>query len=178
MPKLHLLILTLALCLILGAFGPVQAADPPAAPADGSVLPFPPVPSASVAGPTLQESKHQRRQEPNHLPAGAPNVLIVLLDDVGFGQPGAFGGEINTPTLSRLRNEGISYNAFHTTAICSPTRAALLDRAQPPAGRFRHHRRTRRGLGRLHRHHPQDLRHHRRGPALLRLQDRGLRQMA
>ena len=95
-------------------------------PADGSVLPFPPVPSASVAGPTLQESKHQRRQEPNHLPAGAPNVLIVLLDDVGFGQPGAFGGEINTPTLSRLRNEGISYNAFHTTAICSPTRAALL----------------------------------------------------
>ena len=126
MPKLHLPILTLALCLIFGAFGPVQAADKPAAPADGSILPFPPVPSASVAGPTLQESKHQRRQEPNHLPAGAPNVLIVLLDDVGFGQPGAFGGEIHTPTLSRLRNEGISYNSFHTTAICSPTRAALL----------------------------------------------------
>ena len=96
------------------------------APADGSVLPFPPVPSASIAGPTLQESKHLRRQEPKRLPAGAPNILIVLLDDVGFGQPGAFGGEINTPTLSRLRNEGISYNAFHTTAICSPTRAALL----------------------------------------------------
>jgi arylsulfatase A-like enzyme len=126
MSKPHLLIAALALCLILGAFGPVQAADPPPAPTDGSVLPFPPVPSASVAGPTLQESKHQRRQEPNHLPAGAPNILIVLLDDVGFGQPAAFGGEINTPTLSRLRNEGISYNAFHTTAICSPTRAALL----------------------------------------------------
>ncbi len=126
MPKLRLLILTLAFCLIAGAFVPVQAAEKAAAPADGSILPFPPVPSASIAGPTLQESKHQRRLEPNHLPPGAPNVLIVLLDDVGFGQPGAFGGEINTPTLSRLRNEGISYNAFHTTAICSPTRAALL----------------------------------------------------
>ena len=97
MPKLRLLTLTLALCLISGAFGPVQAVDKAAAPADGSVLPFPPVPSASVAGPTLQESKHQRRQEPNHLPPGAPNVLIVLLDDVGFGQPGAFGGEIQHP---------------------------------------------------------------------------------
>ena len=126
MPKHRLLIPAILLCLTLGAFSTVQAADKPAAPADGSVLPFPPVPSASIAGPTLQESKHVRRQEPNRLPAGAPNVLIVLLDDVGFGQPGAFGGEINTPTLSRLRNEGISYNAFHTTAICSPTRAALL----------------------------------------------------
>ena len=65
MPKPHLLILTLALCLIFGTFGPVQATDPPAAPADGSVLPFPPVPSASIAGPTLQESKHVRRPEPN-----------------------------------------------------------------------------------------------------------------
>ena len=126
MPKLRLLTVALALCLVAAAFSPVQAAEKSAAPADGSILPFPPVPSASVAGPTLQESKHQRRQEPNHLPVGAPNVLIVLLDDVGFGQPGAFGGEIHTPTLSRLRDEGISYNAFHTTAICSPTRAALL----------------------------------------------------
>jgi arylsulfatase A-like enzyme len=126
MPKLRFLTVALALCLIAGVFVPAQAAEKAAAPTDGSVLPFPPVPSASVAGPTLQESKHQRRQEPNHLPAGAPNVLIVLLDDVGFGQPGAFGGEIHTPTLSRLRDEGINYNAFHTTAICSPTRAALL----------------------------------------------------
>ena len=56
----------------------------------------------------------------------APNVLIILLDDVGFGQSDTFGGEIHTPTLSRLRDEGISYNCFHTTSICSPTRAALL----------------------------------------------------
>ncbi len=56
----------------------------------------------------------------------APNVLIILLDDVGFGQSDTFGGEIHTPTLSRLRDAGISYNCFHTTSICSPTRAALL----------------------------------------------------
>lgn len=95
-------------------------------PDDGSVLPFPPTPSASVAGPTLQESKHQRRVEPSRLPKDAPNILIVLLDDVGFGLPDTYGGPIHTPTLTRIANEGISYNAFHTTSICSPTRAALL----------------------------------------------------
>ena len=94
--------------------------------ADGSVLPFPPVPSASLAAPTLQASKHQRREEANHLPAGAPNILIILLDDVGFGLPSTYGGDIRTPTLSRIANSGVSYNTFHTTAICSPTRAALL----------------------------------------------------
>ncbi len=93
---------------------------------DGSVLPFPPVPSASVAAPRLQDSKHQRRAQPQHLKPDAPNVLIILLDDVGFAQASTFGGEIQTPTLSRLADEGISYNTFHTTSICSPTRAALL----------------------------------------------------
>ncbi|MGC2643365.1 MAG: sulfatase-like hydrolase/transferase, partial [Pseudolabrys sp.] len=97
-----------------------------AAPNDGSVLPFPPVPSASIAAETLQDSKHQRRVEPNHLPKDAPNIVIILLDDVGFGLPDTFGGPIHTPTLSKLANEGISYNTFHTTSICSPTRAALL----------------------------------------------------
>ena len=94
--------------------------------ADGSSLPFPPVPSASVAAETLQESKHQRRVEPSYLPKDAPNIVIILLDDVGFGLPDTFGGPIHTPTLSRLANEGVSYNTFHTTSICSPTRAALL----------------------------------------------------
>jgi arylsulfatase A-like enzyme len=93
---------------------------------DGSVLPFESVPSASVAKPRLQDSVHTRRAQPQHLKADAPNVLIILLDDVGFGQASTFGGEINTPTLSKLADEGISYNTFHTTAICSPTRAALL----------------------------------------------------
>ena len=97
-----------------------------ATPDDGSVLPFPPTPSASKAGPTLQESTHKRRVEPDRLPKEAPNVLIVLIDDAGFGVPDTFGGFAHTPTLSKLRDQGISYNRFHTTSICSPTRAALL----------------------------------------------------
>ena len=59
-------------------------------------------------------------------PAGAPNVLLILLDDVGFGQTSTFGGPVNTPTLQRLADEGLRYNRFHTTALCSPSRAALL----------------------------------------------------
>jgi arylsulfatase A-like enzyme len=59
-------------------------------------------------------------------PSGAPNVLIVLLDDVGFGAASAFGGPINTPTAERLASNGLKYTRFHTTALCSPTRSALL----------------------------------------------------
>jgi arylsulfatase len=59
-------------------------------------------------------------------PDGAPNVLIVLIDDMGFGQSSAFGGPIHMPTVERLANAGLRYNHFHTTALCSPTRAALL----------------------------------------------------
>ncbi len=93
---------------------------------DGTVLPFPPVPSASIAGPTFEESEHHRRAQPHHLRDGAPNVLIVLIDDVGFGHADTFGGEMHTPTMTRLWESGIAYNTFHTTSICSPTRAALL----------------------------------------------------
>ncbi len=93
---------------------------------DGSVLPFPPTPSASQAGETILDSTMTWRERPQRLRPDAPNILIVLIDDVGFAQADTFGGEIHTPTLSRLANEGISYNRFHTTSICSPTRAALL----------------------------------------------------
>jgi hypothetical protein len=92
----------------------------------GEILPFPPAPSASVAGESILDSKHQRRKEVSHLPADAPNILIVLIDDVGFGVSESFGGGVHTPALSKLKDEGIAYNAFHTTAICSPTRASLL----------------------------------------------------
>jgi arylsulfatase len=64
--------------------------------------------------------------EPLRPPAGAPNVLIVLLDDVGFAASSAFGGPCNTPTAERLAAGGLKYNRFHTTALCAPTRAALL----------------------------------------------------
>jgi arylsulfatase len=59
-------------------------------------------------------------------PVGAPNVLLVMIDDMGFGMSSAFGGPIHMPTVERLANEGLRYNHFHTTALCSPTRAALL----------------------------------------------------
>ncbi|MCA9075181.1 MAG: arylsulfatase [Planctomycetaceae bacterium] len=94
---------------------------------DGSVLPFPPTPlNESVAKPRLQDSTMKWPDEPNRLPVDAPNILIVLLDDVGFGVSETFGGEVHTPTFDRLAKEGLKYNNFHTTSICSPTRAALL----------------------------------------------------
>ena len=96
---------------------------------DGDVLPFPPPPMGGKVGPTMQESVHKWRQQPSHLPEDAPNILIVMLDDAGFGQPSAFGGEIETPTMTRPANEGISYNAFHTTAMCSPVADAYFDKA-------------------------------------------------
>jgi arylsulfatase len=59
-------------------------------------------------------------------PAGAPNVLVVLIDDMGFGQSSAFGGPAKMPTVESLANDGLRYNQFHTTALCSPSRMALL----------------------------------------------------
>jgi arylsulfatase A-like enzyme len=59
-------------------------------------------------------------------PAGAPNVLLVLIDDAGFGNPSTFGGPIETPNYTRIADQGLKYNRFHVTALCSPTRAALL----------------------------------------------------
>src|ERR1700730_8391199 len=64
--------------------------------------------------------------EPLRPPQGAPNVLIVLLDDVGFGASSVFGGPCQTPTAERLAGEGLRYTRFHTTALCSPSRAAML----------------------------------------------------
>ena len=59
-------------------------------------------------------------------PEGAPNVVVVLIDDIGFGATAPFGGAIETPTFERLAQNGLRFNRFHTTALCSPTRAALL----------------------------------------------------
>ena len=92
----------------------------------GATLPFPSPPNNSIAKETLAESILAKRTVVSHLPKDAPNILIVMLDDVGFGVSETFGGEIKTPTLSKLAQEGIIYNQFHTTSICSPTRASLL----------------------------------------------------
>ena len=90
------------------------------------ILPFPPTPSASTAGLTMQDSVYKKRVDPKRLADGAPNILIILIDDVGPAVPSTYGGEINTPTLDRVAKMGVSFNRFHTTAMCSPTRAALM----------------------------------------------------
>src|SRR6202035_3312200 len=77
-------------------------------------LPFPPTPSASTAGRTMQESVYKQRVQPQRLPADAPNILIVLIDDAGPALPTTFGGEVRTPTMDRIVGEGIAYNRFHT----------------------------------------------------------------
>jgi hypothetical protein len=65
-------------------------------------------------------------------PAFAPNVLVVLIDDAGFGSSSAFGGPCQTPTAERLAKAGLKYTRFHTTALCSPTRAAMLSGTPRP----------------------------------------------
>jgi arylsulfatase len=89
-------------------------------------LPFPPKPSGSVAARTIQESTYSPLPPEHHLGEKAPNVLIILIDDAGPALPAPLGGAVATPTLDRVRSAGISYNRFHTTAMCSPTRASLL----------------------------------------------------
>jgi arylsulfatase A-like enzyme len=82
-------------------------------------------PYQGVVGRTLAESK-EWWPEPVKAPAGAPNVVWILLDDVGFGAANTFGGLIQTPTFDALAANGLRYTNFHTTAICAPTRSALL----------------------------------------------------
>jgi arylsulfatase len=95
--------------------------------ASRDVLPTPDIPPAGL---TTYDAKDPDTSfppiEPLSPPDGAPNVLIVLLDDVGFGASSVFGGPCHTPTFERLAAEGLRYNRFHTTALCAPTRAALL----------------------------------------------------
>jgi arylsulfatase A-like enzyme len=67
----------------------------------------------------------------NHAATGAPNIIVILTDDVGFGACSTFGGPIHTPTLDKLAKNGLKFNQFHTTAMCSPTRAALLTGRNP-----------------------------------------------
>ena len=98
----------------------------------GSVLPIPEPPFNGKIGRTVKDSTPDFPKGVE-APAGAPNVLLILTDDVGFGASSTFGGPIPTPNFQRLADTGLRYNRFHTTALCSPTRAAN-HRAQPPFG--------------------------------------------
>ncbi|CAI4032098.1 Sulfatase precursor [Nitrospira tepida] len=92
---------------------------------DRTVLPIPEPKPKPITELDARKVKAPPRFEVK-APAGAPNVLIVLIDDMGFGMSSAFGGPIHMPTVERLANNGLRYNHFHTTALCSPTRTALL----------------------------------------------------
>ncbi|MBS0324116.1 MAG: arylsulfatase [Proteobacteria bacterium] len=91
----------------------------------GEVLPRPEGAFPGVIGTTTEASKPAWPASPA-APKGAPNVVVVLLDDVGFGAPSTFGGGAATPGLDKLADQGLTYNRFHVVGICSPTRAALL----------------------------------------------------
>jgi arylsulfatase A-like enzyme len=89
-----------------------------------------PIPDRKPIGLTTYDAKNPETKfppiTPLRPPAGAPNVLLILLDDVGFGASSVFGGPCHTPTAERLAADGLKYNRFHTTALCSPSRAAFL----------------------------------------------------
>jgi arylsulfatase A-like enzyme len=92
---------------------------------DRAVLPIPDPPPVSLTELSARDVKPPARFEVK-APQGAPNVVVVLLDDIGFGQSSAFGGPIRMPTLDKLAAGGLRFNNFHTTSLCSPTRTALL----------------------------------------------------
>ena len=119
-----------ATTLILAVLGTAGCMGAPSAQSQSgsraaSVLPRPEPKFNGVINKTWQDSKMDVMHV-TQAPAGAPNVLLVLIDDCGFGQWSTFGGEIPTPNLDRLAKEGLRYTRFHTTALCSPTRAAIL----------------------------------------------------
>jgi arylsulfatase len=91
-----------------------------------SVLPRPDFHFPGTVGRTFLDSDPPRFPQPVQAPKGAPNVVLILIDDVGFGQFSTFGGGVPSPTMDRLAAEGLRYNRFHTCALCSPTRAALI----------------------------------------------------
>lgn len=91
-----------------------------------SVLPRPDFRFSGEVGRTVPDSDPAQFPKPVKAPEGAPNIVLILIDDAGFGQFSTFGGGIPSPTMDRLAAQGLRFNRFHTTALCSPTRAALI----------------------------------------------------
>ena len=115
--------LVIAVCLVGSGTATVAAAPPEATP---RALPRPDFHFQGKVGKTYLQSDPPQFPKPVAAPSGAPNVVLILLDDTGFGQYATFGGGVPSPTMDRLAAEGLRYNRFHTTALCSPTRAALI----------------------------------------------------
>ncbi|WP_428303787.1 arylsulfatase [Lacipirellula sp.] len=110
----------LSICLASVADVALAAEPTPA------VLPRPDFHFPGNVGRTYLDSDPAQFPQPVKAPKGAPNVVLILLDDAGFGQFNTFGGGVPSPTMDRLAKEGLRFNRFHTTALCSPTRAALI----------------------------------------------------
>lgn len=114
---------------IAATTGPVWAQVAPhqgvPLPLDRSVLAIPPAPFKGTMGLRSKESTPSFPQKVT-APAGAPNFVLILLDDIGFGATSTLGGPVSTPTLDRLASAGLRHNRFHPTAVCSPTGAALI----------------------------------------------------
>lgn len=108
------------------ACGVAVAQDAAATRTGQSVLPYAEPRFRGNVGTTFKNSDPAAFPKAIKAPDGAPNILLVLLDDVGFGQFAVSGGGVPSPNMEKLANEGLLYNRFHTTALCSPTRAALL----------------------------------------------------
>jgi len=110
------------MCLAI-AGGAVTTAD--AGDLNRSILPIQPPAHEPI---TEMDARKAKKPEPFEIkaPEGAPNIVVVLIDDIGFGATATFGGPIDTPAFDALAGEGLRFNRFHTTALCSPTRAALL----------------------------------------------------
>jgi hypothetical protein len=119
------LLLTTARTAILAAFGTITGARAQTPIDSRTVLP---IPQAKIASPPVLDARNAQALEitPLSAPQGALNVVIVLLDDMGFGASSAYGGPCNMLVAERLAREGLTFTRFHTTALCSPTRQALL----------------------------------------------------
>ncbi|MCX6140577.1 MAG: arylsulfatase [Candidatus Kapabacteria bacterium] len=118
------LIPTLAIALVIIA---VSAFDGSAqTEGNAPILPRPDFKYKGNVGRTIMESDPPQFPVPAKAPAGAPNIVLILIDDAGYGQFGTYGGAIETLALDRVAKSGLRYTRFHTTALCSPTRAAML----------------------------------------------------
>jgi arylsulfatase len=120
---------TIAITAVIGGYigfsSPTLAQSEPPAQGGSVIVPMPEPRFGGVIGRKASESKPDFPKAVT-APKGAPNILLILTDDTGFGASSTFGGPIPTPTLDRVAARGLRYNNFHTTALCSPTRAALL----------------------------------------------------
>ena len=128
--RLSLFACTACLCWFAASCASADSTPPQPGPAPGGALDRTVLPIAEPTFASVTELDVRKAKAPPRFdvkaPAGAPNVVIVLIDDIGFGHSSAFGGPIAMPTLEKLAASGLKYNRFHTTALCSPTRTALL----------------------------------------------------